>query len=166
MTSPSSFSPVQIGLHWVVAVLVGYEILFSEVAASRWSQRMSGLIPNEPAANPHAVVGLVVLALTLVRLGLRFGRGAPPPPPHESRVVAAVRRATVLGFYGLLIGIPATGFLQWLTGVELPAEVHCVTADILVGLIGLHVVAALWHHFWLRSDVLLRMVPGGRRHPR
>jgi cytochrome b561 len=39
-------------------------------------------------------------------------------------------------------------------------DIHTLTAYVLLGLIGLHVAAALYHHFWLRDRALTRMLPG------
>ena len=40
------------------------------------------------------------------------------------------------------------------------AEVHGALAWIILGFIGLHVLAALKHHFFDRDEVLTRMLPG------
>ncbi len=40
-------------------------------------------------------------------------------------------------------------------------ELHIKAAYTLLALIGLHVLAALYHHFWIRDRVLTRMLPGG-----
>jgi cytochrome b561 len=44
-------------------------------------------------------------------------------------------------------------------------EVHMVLAYVLLGVIALHVMAALYHHFILRNRTLARMLPGGSIHP-
>jgi len=41
--------------------------------------------------------------------------------------------------------------------VEAAAEAHEVMKALLMVLAGLHVVAALWHQFWLKDGLLLRM---------
>ena len=39
-------------------------------------------------------------------------------------------------------------------------DVHTFLVNILLALVGLHVAAALYHHFFLRDKVLKRMLPG------
>jgi cytochrome b561 len=43
---------------------------------------------------------------------------------------------------------------------ETLAAVHGLVANLIFLLVALHVAAALRHHFWLRDDVLRRMLPG------
>ncbi len=40
-------------------------------------------------------------------------------------------------------------------------ELHIKAAYTLLALIGLHILASLYHHFWIRDRVLTRMLPGG-----
>ena len=107
-----------------------------------------------------------------------------PPPPLPAGLPAwerAAARVTHALFYLLLLVQPLIGFLQsnaanfpvvaW--GVlPLPALigsdealgetlilVHENVARVLLGLIVLHVAAALRHHFLLKDDVLRRMLP-------
>jgi cytochrome b561 len=150
-----AYSRSQVALHWLVAVLVAYEILFAGAAEAVWSARMTGAIPNEPRPTPHAVVGLAVLGLTLWRLRLRLTQGAPPPPGRPIHVRAA--QAAFVAFYALLLALPLLGLAAWWTGRAPLADAHGRIADALIALILLHVAAALLQHFWLRTDALRRM---------
>jgi cytochrome b561 len=166
MPRPARYSAAQIAVHWMIAVLVGFEILFSDIAEERWQARMQGEIANEPMPNPHAIIGILVLGLTCWRLGLRVLRGAPPPPPDEHPLATGAARAVYVAFYILLFAVPLSGFTAWWFGVPLPAQAHGLIADILIALILIHVGAALAHHFWFRTDVLRRMLPFGAPAPR
>jgi len=44
-------------------------------------------------------------------------------------------------------------------------EVHGYLAYVLFGLVGIHVLAALWHHFIRHDNVLRRMWPGAADRP-
>jgi cytochrome b561 len=46
-------------------------------------------------------------------------------------------------------------------GEEL-GDIHGFLSNLLLVLIGVHVAAALYHHFWIKDRVLLRMLPGAR----
>jgi cytochrome b561 len=41
--------------------------------------------------------------------------------------------------------------------------VHEILTNALLAVAAVHVAAALWHHFYLRNEVLRRMLSGGRQ---
>ena len=45
----------------------------------------------------------------------------------------------------------------WFGGIDPAAEVHEVLRIVLLALVGAHVLAALWHQFWLKDGLMLRM---------
>jgi cytochrome b561 len=159
MKSPNGYSRAQIALHWVVVVLVAGQYLLSEGIEQAWYARMNGSLPNEPFPNPHAIVGFIILLLTIWRVVLKLRHGAPALPAHEPAALKAVAGATHLAFYLLLLGMPISGALAWVLGLELPAEAHEVAAKLMIGLIVLHVAGAIVQKVWLKSDVLARMSP-------
>jgi cytochrome b561 len=60
------------------------------------------------------------------------------------------------------------GQLPALIGTDRPLakqllEVHVAVGLLLLGLIALHVAAALYHHFWRHDDTLDAMLPLGMR---
>jgi len=134
----------------------------------------------------HMSLGLTVLALLFVRLGWRLGN---PPPPFAASVFSpwSERAATLVHWllYALMLALPVSGIvLQFARGQAVPLfglfeiaspwardralsrsvlEVHGLLADSLLILAGLHALAALAHHYVLKDDTLLRMLPGERR---
>ncbi len=95
---------VAMALHWLIALLIVFEIGLG------W--RMEG----PPGAVTFAVyqlhksIGITILMLTLIRLGWRLTHRPPPPEtgkPWERGLAAVVH----LGFYGLLLAIPLSGWL-------------------------------------------------------
>jgi cytochrome b561 len=161
MSIHAAYSRTQIALHWIIAAIVAYQILFSEGIEGLWRDRMTGAIPNEPFPVPHALAGLLILVLMIWRVVLRLRRGAPPPPAGEHTSVVMVAKATHALFYLLLIGMPVSGAVAWFGGFELPAELHGAAGNVLILLIVLHVAAALAHQFWWKTDVLRRMTRAG-----
>lgn len=157
MASPASYSRTQIILHWVIAALVVFQIVAHEGIAATWHERLSGAIPNEPTPNPHAIVGMLILVLTVWRLWLRFTRGVPALPASEHPALKAVAAATHGLFYLLLVGMPISGAVAWFAGLQQPAIAHGLAEKVLIPLILLHIAAALAQHFWFRTDVLRRM---------
>lgn len=161
MASPLTYSKTQIALHWLVAALVAFQILLHEGISELWEDRMSGAIANAPSPNPHAIVGIIIFALAIWRVTLRFTQGVPALPEGESPLLKLVAAGTHVLFYVLLIGMPISGGVAWFFGLPLPAEAHGLASKLLIVLILLHIAAALFHHFWLKTDVLKRMVGKG-----
>jgi cytochrome b561 len=46
--------------------------------------------------------------------------------------------------------------------VDQLGDIHETGAWVFIALVGLHVGAALWHHFWRKDQVLRSMLPGAR----
>jgi len=129
----------------------------------------------------HALAGLVVLVLLVVRLpALAFG-DVPPIEPAPGRWTRRLARITHLALYGFLLAQPLLGILQLnfdgepvtlpFAGLALPmlvspdpaweervGEAHEILGEVFYWVIGLHVAAALWHHFVVRDNTLRRML--------
>lgn len=159
MPDPNAYSVTQVRLHWVIVILLAGQYLLHEGIAEAWEARLDGSIPNEPFPNPHAIVGIVILLLTLWRIVLRVRRGAPALPEEETQGLKIVAKVTHLAFYVLLIGMPISGALAWVAGLEPPAEAHEIAAKVMMALIALHVAGALFQQFVLKTAVMERMSP-------
>lgn len=130
----------------------------------------------------HISFGLLLFVLVILRAGLRLTRGAPGLPSEMTQLERWMAKLTHLALYALLVAIPVLGILlTWYRGDALsffglftiPApfspdrttagiikELHSLCANLILILAGLHAVAALWHHFIRRDDILKRMLPG------
>lgn len=166
------YSPISIGLHWVMLLLI---------AAVYASMELKGNFPKgsdtrELLKHWHFMLGLSVFALVWLRLLARWLKPVPARPGWQERLA----RMMHLALYGLMIALPLLG---WLTlsadsksipfyGLELPPlvaansaraeqykELHEALAQAGYWLIGLHAAAALLHHYVLRDDTLRRMLP-------
>ncbi|HET7267814.1 MAG TPA: cytochrome b [Oleiagrimonas sp.] len=177
-TKPMSrYRPVQRWLHWVmfalvVTVYVLINLHHSTPRESPW---------HEVTEHAHMVAGVLVLLLILPRLWARHKYGAPPAEPGLARAVRWFARITHWALYAFLLIQPLLGLITVqvaggsveLFGVTLiPALVsepnrdlagaifqyHALIGTTFYWIIGLHIVAALWHHFLRRDDTLRRMV--------
>ena len=155
---PTSYSRPQIILHWVIATLVFFQILMHEGIVGAWDGRMEGTLPNQPSVNPHAIAGVLILVLVLWRLVLRRQRGVPSLPEGEHPALKALATGTHVALNLLLILMALSGMAAWISGVEAIGEAHSIARLALVPLVILHILAALYHHFWLKTDVLRRML--------
>lgn len=153
------FSRAQIALHWGVAVLIIYQLWMGEDMSQLWRQiRQNGPMPTTIGAWVHIILGSLILALVVWRLTLRLTRGVPVTPPGESRALTLAGDAGHILLYILMIGLPVTGLLAWFGGVTALAPLHGgILKSLLWLVIGLHVVAAIYHHFILKDGLLNRM---------
>ena len=185
---PARYGAVAMALHWAIAALILGMLPLGFI--------MVDLSPVDPLKfelyQLHKSFGLTILGLTVVRLGWRLANPIPPLPDTLKPYERVAARLTHYGFYVLLFALPLSGWIMASasslpTGTyfglfTLPAlvgddeailgtarQVHEYLGFGIIGLLVLHVGAALRHHFLLKDDVLARMVPGrltGRAAPR
>lgn len=110
------YNAIAITLHWVIAACILINLGFG------WW--MGDALNDEATQNLatnvfqwHKSLGLLILVLSLLRLGWRLLHPAPPLPEATGRWEQLVARLTHIAFYGLMIGIPLSGWLyvstQW-----------------------------------------------------
>lgn len=173
MTSQENYSRVARWLHWIIAVLV-----IAGLALGLLHERLEGVLPS--AIPIHKSIGFTVLALTLVRLGWRLGHKPPPLPAEMPGWEKFLSRVTHIAFYALLLILPLSGWtfssagqypLNWFGLFDIPKfglakedpitgiahETHELLAYLMLGLVLLHIFAALRHQFILKDNVLRRM---------
>ena len=54
------------------------------------------------------------------------------------------------------------GLVAWFGGSETAGDLHGLVKPVLIVLIAVHVLAALWHQFWLKDHLLRRMMRAER----
>jgi len=131
------------------------------------------------AYNWHKLTGLTVLSLMLLRL---FWKLVNPKPelPFKVGFLEKLAEHSVHGLlYVVVIAMPLAGWIgssaagkfphvgamelalpieQSKAVVELAFELHELIAIVIMVLVGLHVLAALYHHYILKDNVLKRML--------
>lgn len=128
----------------------------------------------------HETLGILVFTLVVMRFVWGLFDEA-PVKPHIARWMRAGFTLAHVALYALLILIPLTAALgTWLIGIpitllgcDIPPQIvqmrdlgqlamalHIKFASAILWISGAHALAALFHHFYLRDDVLRSMLPG------
>jgi cytochrome b561 len=175
-----TYGPTQKTLHWLVFLLVVflYGITYAEELYPR----------GDPGRAMvwwlHIAFGLLLIAVVVLRVGVRAVEGTPAQSYKVSWLKGRLATLTHGILYVLLFAVPIIGMvLTWYRGDALsffglftiPApfppeketarsvrELHELGANALLIVAGLHALAALYHYFIRRDDVLQRMLPGYR----
>ncbi|KQS76643.1 cytochrome B [Rhizobium sp. Leaf384] len=163
-TPPASFSRMQRWLHWATAALVFFNLLLPD-GMEAWNRSMkrtgSATADQVASANLHAYVGLAIVAIVLLRLILRMTHGVPSSPAQEPRLFQRLSAYAHGLLYALLLAMPLSGIAAYYFGSHVAGDVHAdILKVVLWVLIGGHVLGALAHHFYWKTDVLRRMVRG------
>lgn len=169
----SKYDPFARLLHWlIVALLVAQYVVAWTMPEIHRGTEPIGLITW------HLQLGTAIIAIMIARIAWRFVRRE-PDVVEAAPVMRQVARLTHVFLYVLLFVEPLLGWINassrgWSVSlfgaIPLPplsatgsalghemGDVHQVVAWALLVLVGLHVVAALFHHFVLRDGVLRRM---------
>ena len=167
-------------LHWLIFILLTIEFVVA------WTMP-GGRGMTEPTAlvSFHFSLGLLILCIMLIRAVWVATHRPPPQSDAMARYANLLARLLHFTFYGIIVVLP---FLGWAwagargwtvmffglfnlpplvaTGSALGkslGNMHSLLAGILVGLVGLHFVATLYHHFILKDDTLTRILPSVKK---
>ncbi|MCB1517902.1 MAG: cytochrome b [Hyphomicrobiaceae bacterium] len=163
MKTSDRYSWTQISLHWLIAVLVIFELFFNEVIESLWRSQRASQFALKPFniefwMNPHSAIGALILLLTLWRIWLRFASGAPAAPANEPVIFQWAAKLAHILFYLVLIAMPISGTIQLATGLPIAHQLHELGKPVLMLLIIVHVAAVLVHQFAWKNNIFNRMI--------
>ncbi|MGN6584884.1 MAG: cytochrome b [Rhizobiaceae bacterium] len=162
MASPfrSGYSASQILLHWLIALLVLFQLVFGDSMSHLLHLEHRGMAINASVrswASFHYWIGITILALVLLRLLLRLTRNVPEPGASGPRWMRKAAEASHLLFYVVLLAMPVLGLLGYYVG-DPYGDIHSWGRPVLIVLISIHAAAALFHQFWLKDGTLRRML--------
>ncbi len=170
------YGSFSIGIHWLMLLL--FVAVYSTIELRELFDK--GSDPREALKTWHFMLGMLVFVLVWLRLAARLSGPTPaivPDPPKLEQLSSTLFH---LALYVLMIGMPLAGWLMLSAagkpipffGLELPAligenkalgkqikEVHEFVGTAAYYLIGLHVVAVLYHRFLRHDNTLTRMLP-------
>lgn len=181
MTTPARFySAVARQFHWWTVAFVLVMIPTGLWMAARAEANLFDDFTNR-LYDIHKLTGFLLLWLVLSRLIYRLAKGAPPSEPTLTAVQKGLSHAVHWLLYGLLIVVPVLGWLGvslypalGIGGLfSLPAltspdqaaservlSLHKTLALVTIGLIAVHLAAALFHRFVVKDGFFQRMWPG------
>lgn len=184
-TSDGRYSPVGVIFHWVMAALIIFQLGLGWVMTLvipvggeklRWYEI-------------HSAIGLAIFVLALFRVAWRMMIDDPYNSADMMGWRTSLAYFVENIFYVCFFLLPLTGWAMWSSvappgplsvgGVipwpqlplqslpeavrweimEIAESIHLILVWVLMLLVPVHIVAALKHHFWDRSDVLRGMLP-------
>jgi superoxide oxidase len=173
--SAARYGSVSIALHWLMLALMACVYAFIEL------HEVYGRTPTGAMfENWHTLTGLAILLLVIVRLGLRLVQPVPAIMPPLARWQHTLATLVHVALLALMLVQPVIGWLLLsaeghdivFVGIQLPAltapdrafaesvaEVHEVIGTLGYLLIGMHAAAALFHHYVVKDNTLMRMLP-------
>src|SRR5580658_6456713 len=168
------FDILTIGLHWATVTLI------AGMFTSAWLLLAGDHEHAATLLTVHRSLGVVTWAVAIVRLDWRLSYAYLPPfAQNMPKVQQRLAKTSEYGLYALLMFQPLTGLAQSLArgrhfmlfAWQVPKvmagdkpltmlfhQIHTVSAWVLLALIGLHILAALFHRFVLRDEVLQSML--------
>ena len=178
ITAQARYTRTAITLHWLIFVLLAVQFIVG------WTMPHIGRnTPVTTLISLHFSLGVLIIALIVVRLIWRMIHGEPPRDAGIPRWQVQLAQVVQWLLYLLLIVVPLLGWINasyrgmpitffglfpvppliasHAAGWGWTGDIHADVAEygILV-LVGLHVAAALYHYFIRRDRVLQRMLPG------
>ena len=179
------YTSVAITLHWVIALAI-LGMIFGG-----WY--MTDLPDGAPGQyflyQMHKSVGITILLLSIARIIWRAINPPPALPEDMNGLEKTASHLVHLGFYGLMIALPLTGWLYSSISVKLDVPtvlyfvlswpdvpfveglktetasgvvnfIHSKLAWVALALLALHVAGAIKHELSAEQGVLKRMIPG------
>lgn len=177
MSSTQQYTKTAIGLHWIIALLI--------VAAFGLGWIMTDIpgfsVIKLKYYSWHKWIGVTVFALAVIRVLWRMTHPAPALPNSIPQWQQKASHILHWVLYALIFIAPLSGYFYSLAAgfpvvylgiVPLPVfidpnpalagqlkELHEAAVTLMAWLVGLHVLAALKHHFIDKDGVLIRMLP-------
>lgn len=170
------YGVLAIGFHWVLAVAILAELPLGLLAAHAPDVQHSAAL-----LRIHVPLGVLILLLALSRLVWWMVDRRPKATTGEPRWRIGAAHLVHVLLYGLPILIGASGVaLMVMSGAApmlfsakpgmlprftdfAPMTVHATSAFLLIGMLGCHLGAVVFHQFVRRDHLLARMGVGSRR---
>lgn len=174
------FGLVAQALHWIMGLLIvgmlGLGLYLEELERGPELFKLIGI---------HKSVGIIILALAVLRILWVFMNVSPTPLPNHEKWEKILAKSVQGIMYLAMLGMPLSGWVLsssagypvsvfgWfdmpnIVGKsedlhEFAEEAHEYIAWVLIGAIGLHIVGAYKHKFIDKDETMERMLPFGMK---
>lgn len=171
-----TYTRTAIALHWLIAlgmlIAIGLGFYMTNLSLSPFKLKLFSW---------HKWLGVTIFLLASARLVWRLTHPAPALPNTMDDWEKQIAQAVHVALYVLMFSIPLSGWLMssaagfpvvFLGLIPLPdlvaknkelaamlKQVHFLLNMSLLALVGLHIGAALKHHFVLKDEVMSQMLP-------
>jgi len=164
-------------LHWVIFVLFVGQLTVGLI--------MTDMEPSDQKwffYGTHKAMGIVILGFVIARILWRLKSIIPADPKVPVWQLKAAE-TVILFLYFVMLALPITGLIMSLLGGhnisffglftieafgKVPGisgvanEAHTYLSYAVIAAIAVHILAALYHHYIIKDDVLRRMLPGSK----
>jgi cytochrome b561 len=165
------YATPQVAVHWLAAALIAFLLVTGTLVLAD--------LPNtaEKIGNLriHMILGGLAGMLVIARIGMR--KRLPAPPPVKGEMLArlghlALNLAILLLVFSGMLLVLQSGALDAVFGAGTlpedfkqftPRKIHGLASRLAMGLIALHILAALYHQFIVRDGLLSRMGLGAQK---
>lgn len=180
----TSYGSVAKSFHWLVFAAFVVLYLLGEIMGDMKQEAapILGLGKWDMYAL-HKSIGVTVLAIALARLLWRAMNPQPDLPAGTAKIQTLAAHTVHWMLYVAMLVMPISGYTMsmagghgityfgfWklpdLIGLNKPLgalahDIHMTAAEVIYFIVAIHVVAALFHHYVKKNNVLKRMLPFG-----
>ena len=173
-----SWGSLSRGFHWVIGL-----VIIGMLAYGWWMNHIAARPDRFFHRSIHADIGYVLLLAMVIRLIWRAMNPVPAPPSDSKMWERALARANHLSLYVVTILVALLGwahsgahkpdYASWFglfrvpqftstdkANADLYEDWHIYMAYVLIGLVVLHILAAVYHVIAKDDDVMKRMTSG------
>lgn len=157
---------LHIQMHWLVVGLLVVQFLFGGFMESLFDSRVSGESASAPAivlGLVHMATGIAVFFAIATRVGDHFINGRPPHPKGEPSWAKYLATVTQFLLYAIVLAMPVAGLVAFFAENDWLASMHSLASKALIVLVALHAAGAAANHYWFKTDVMEKMLPGHGR---
>ena len=155
----AGYSVSQKALHWATAFMLVLQWWTSRAVLRTHEVHVLGrkIDPFDLTLHKlHIYGGVAVLAMVACRMALRRRQGAPPLPGSIPRSSVGLAQAAHCTMYTTLTGLVITGLITTYFWFGMNVA-HRVLVYWLYLLVGVHVLAVIWHDTFHRAGLFRRM---------
>lgn len=167
------YSKQQKWIHWLTAVFV-FIVILLPIFRTSLAQYVGGM---GNLFMWHKSFGVIILLLTIWRIVAIIKQGIPDVLPKHEKLQRILSKSVQGIIYLLLLILPLAGYLMssrnivFFDVIAIPAltlpnglqgffhSVHIIAGYMLIALLCLHIAGAIFHHVWLKDNVLKSMLP-------